>query len=374
MVIYSCKTCCKNFYKKSTYINHTVNKKFPCTPYNYTKPIQNICIENTISPISPIHKNPEFLQKDILNYKLEDIIINNINNNDNNDNNDNDDNIINNNIKITKHKCNFCKKYFCRNDVLKTHINKFCKVRKEENADKDKIIELLIKKDEQIEHLLGMISKLTENTNQALTNAHNITTESNNTNTNNGSIATNNGNITTNNIKIEFGKEDLKKITDDFFIKTLLNFSGAAIPSKIIEGIHFNPELKEFMNVFITDMSRNKAMIHDGNKWNIANADEIVDTLFDKAVNFCEDRNEELKDKIEKNNKINKKINKEMYIMDIMVNNEPHDYNEYEQPIDINGNILKKEELTRGKRLNTKAKEHLKKNLYNKKENIKKIK
>ncbi len=63
-----------------------------------------------------------------------------------------------------------------------------------------------------------------------------------------------------------------------------------------------------------------------------------------------------------------------MYIMDIMANNEPYDYNEYEQPIDINGKVLKKEELSRGKRLNTKAKEHLKKNLYNKKANIKKIK
>ena len=398
MVVHTCPTCCKNFYKKSTYINHTVNKKNPCTPFDYTQPVNNNFIDNPIDLIHNVyqkpeylhkkpeylHKKPEYLHKDILNDDLEDNIDNNDDNNDDIDDNINDidDNIMNNgndNIKHTKHKCKFCRKYFCRKDVLKTHIDKFCKVQREVVANKEKIMELLVKKDEQIEQLLTLVTKLTE------TNAHNTTTDSNNTNntnntnngsiaTNNGSMATNNGNITTNNIKIEFGKEDLDKISNDFFIKTLLNFSGAAIPSKIIEGIHFNPELKEFMNVFITDMSRNKAMIHDGNKWNIANADEVVNTLFDRAVNFCEDRNEELKEKIEKNDKINKKINKEMYIIDIMTNNEPYEYDEHNQPIDIDGKVLKIDELKRGKRLNVKAKEHLKKNLYNKKEIIQKIK
>ena len=104
----------------------------------------------------------------------------------------------------------------------------------------------------------------------------------------------------------------------------------------------------------------------------MANADEVVDTLFDRAVHFCEDRHEELYDKIQKNEKINKKISKEMNVIDIMTNNEPYDYDEHNQPIDINGRVLKTEELLRGKRLNTKAKEHLKNNLYNKKTLIRK--
>jgi hypothetical protein len=359
MVIHSCKNCSKNFYKKSTYKNHVENKK-------------KICNQNDSNLAYSLTNPAKSLQTNI-----------------------NDDDVLKNNIllniktdvydnKTIKHICQFCSTEFTRSDNLKTHINKNCKVRKEQDANKDKIIELLVKKDEQIEQLLKqnheLIVKLSETNTHSLTNAHN-TTDSNNTNTNNGSITTNNGSITTNNghittnnIKIEFGKENLDKISNDFFIKTLLNFSGAAIPSKIIEGIHFNPELKEFMNVFITDMSRNKAMIHDGHKWNIANADEVVNTLFDRAVNFCEDRNEELKEKIEKNDKINKKITKEMYIIDIMTNNEPYEYDEYNQPIDIDGRVLKIDELKRGKRLNVKAKEHLKKNLYNKKEIVQKIK
>jgi hypothetical protein len=133
------------------------------------------------------------------------------------------------------------------------------------------------------------------------------------------------------------------------------------------EEAHFNPDLKENMNVYISDVSRNKAMIHDGKKWNIANADEIINTLFDKAIIFCEDRNEELFEKIQKNEKIKKKINKEMYVMNIMSNNEPYEYNEYKEPIDVDGNILDSNELKRGACLSGVAKEHIKHSLYNKK-------
>jgi hypothetical protein len=262
MVIHRCQTCNKTFNKKSTYINHVENKKKLCESFESN--LANILTNPTnllTNPAKSLQTHTDdvhILKNNILLNEKTDVSDNKI-------------------IKSIKHICKFCSAEFTRSDNLKTHINKNCKVRKEQYINKDKIIELLVKKDEHIEQLLKqnheLIVKLSETNTHSLTNAHN-TTDSNNTNTNtntnngsiatnNGSIATNNGNITTNNIKMEFGKEDLDKISNDFFIKTLLNFSGAAIPSKIIEGIHFNPELKEFMNVFITDMSRNKAMIHD---------------------------------------------------------------------------------------------------------------
>jgi hypothetical protein len=236
-----------------------------------------------------------------------------------------------------------------------------------EKKDNDELLKAFTTQQEQITNLTKIIMTLKEEKN----NPSNLTTNVNNgaidnTNINNQVNNQVNGNVTTN-IKIEFGKEDLSKISNDFFIKTLLNSSGALIPSKIIEGIHFNPGLTEFMNVFISDYSRNKAMIFDGKTWNMANADEIVNALFDKAIIFCEDRNEELHDKIQKNDKIKKKINKEMHVMDIMNNNEPHEYNENKEPVDIDGNVLDLSELKRGKSLNGVAKEHLKKSLYNKK-------
>jgi hypothetical protein len=266
------------------------------------------------------------------------------------------------------YKCLYCEKKFARASTLKRHLTDYCNVIKENkkiNNDSQKIISL----EKQIEDMKKLIIEMNNKNSTNLTetnvdNSNNINKQINNQV--NGNIVTNN------NIKIEFGKEDLSKISNDFFIKTLLNFSGSIIPSKIIEGIHFNPELKENMSVYIADVSRNRAMIHDGNKWNLANAEETVNILFDKAVFFCEDKNEELYDKIQKNEKIKKKINKEMYIMNIMNNNQPYAYNQNNEPIDIYGSVLGSTELKRGEKLCLRAKEQIQSLLYNKKEIIKK--
>jgi hypothetical protein len=285
------------------------------------------------------------------------------------------------NNKNDKLLCKNCASQFSTSGSLKRHLNGRCKMIKEtvsETTEKKVLTTKISTLQEQIDALTKIIVGIKDDK-VNLTNTGTLDISTNVKNEVKNKVKNEvknevknqvNGNITNNtnnNIKIEFGKEDLDKITNDFFIKTLVNNSGASIPSKIIEGIHFNPELKEFMNVFIADLSRNKAMIFDGKTWNIANADEIVDTLFYRAIVFCENRNEELHDKIQKNDKINKKINKEMYVMHIMSNNEPYDYDEKNRPVDMDGNVLSVSELVRGKSLNAKAKEHLKNNLYNKK-------
>ena len=50
-----------------------------------------------------------------------------------------------------------------------------------------------------------------------------------------------------------------------------------------------------------------------------------------------------------------------------MNNNDPYEYKEHKEPVDVDGNILSLSELKRRKSLNGKAEEHLKKSLYNKK-------
>lgn len=197
----------------------------------------------------------------------------------------------------------------------------------------------------QLTELLEIIGK---NGTQNNTNLHNID-NSNNTNTINN---TNNGNITNNTFhieKIEFGKEDFSKLTDKFFINTLMNYYGADFPNKIIESLHLNSNIIENMNVFITDSSRNKAMIYDGKEWKLTTASSVVDILLNKAVILCENKHDELREKIGKNERHKKKINKEMDNMKIMTNYEQHDYNDDGTLIDIDDKVREPEEYKRGK-------------------------
>jgi hypothetical protein len=337
MVVHICNRCGKKFNQKC-HLNAHSNRKKSCID-NIDNKYNDNCIDSSLLNNLPndnslIDNSP--MNNQFVNYS--------------------EDSLINNKLIM----CEGCNKNFATIGSLKRHLNNRCKLSKktlENNFDYVKIVNEL---KEQNKELKKMVMELIKN-NTKIDKCTNINNQINNKL--NGNI-TNNSN---NNIKIEFGKEDLSKLSNDFFIKTLINSSGAAIPCKIIEGIHFNPDLKENMNVYISDVSRNKAMIHDGKKWNIANADEIINTLFDKAIIFCEDRNEELFEKIQKNEKIKKKINKEMYVMNIMSNNEPYEYNEYKEPIDVDGNILDSNELKRGACLSGVAKEHIKHSLYNKK-------
>jgi hypothetical protein len=348
MVVHSCNKCGKSFDQKCHYNVHINRKKSCCNN-----------IDNDSNDVF-------FVKNELHNDKLvgnNELLKNNLQNNEN-------INILDEN-KLTI--CKHCNKNFSTNGSLKRHLNDRCKVLKQNDNEKLDFVKIVNELKEQNDELKKMVLQLVNN-NMKVDNIDG----KNDNNINNGTIVNNgntnannlvNGNVTTNNnnIKIEFGKEDLSKLSNDFYIKTLINSSGALIPCKIIEGLHFNPELKENMNVYITDTSRNKAMVYDGTQWTTANADEVVNKLFDKAIILCEDRNEELYDKIQKNDKIKKKINKEMYVMNIMSNNEVYEYNEHKEPVDSEGNVLNLSELKRGLSLNGVAKEHIRRSLCNKK-------
>jgi hypothetical protein len=126
--------------------------------------------------------------------------------------------------------------------------------------------------------------------------------------------------------------------------------------------------------VYISDTSRNKALVHTGNKWDIKNATDIVDRLFDRAIIFAEDKHEECEDYLNdnKNKSIKKKVDKEMKLLNLMnePDPEPYDINDNGDPVDVNGNIMDKTNVKRGERLNAKAKENIKLTLYNNKDKI----
>ena len=339
MVLYTCDNCKKVFNKKSNYLNHIEKKKNPCKANNI------IIIDNP----SIIHNNTP--KNDIF-----------------------EENIHQKSTK-KKHCCNFCQELFCRSDVLKKHLQR-CKIRKEENKEKEELIQLLLQQNEKITILIEDNKKLndkidkienniTTTNNTSNTNTNNTSnTNSNNTNTN----TVNSNNKIINNIKIEFGKEDLKKLDKSVFYNALLRGSGAEIPSKIIEGMHFNDNNKDFQNVYISDLSRNKALIHNGKDWNIANADEIVDKLFDKSLIYAGTKNEELEDEIaDKPKTVKNKIHKEIKLMNLMKGKEEFEVDDDGNHIDIDGKIVSITEFKRGERLNVRAKDKIKLTLCNKK-------
>ncbi len=192
MVNYTCNNCNKTFTRKSDFIYHTEKKKKPCK------------LNTDVDPHKPAqvpHKTAQIVEK---NDKLK-------NTSDSDSNNHSDTEI--------KHICTFCKDQFTRQDSLKRHIDKYCKVKKKE--DKliiiDEIEQLKKKFEEKILEIEKQSKELCELKKEIdTTTKGKLKTINNTTNTNN---------IVVNNVLTgPFDKENL--------IKTL----------KFIES---NKELKE---------------------------------------------------------------------------------------------------------------------------------
>jgi len=328
MVIYICQTCKKEFNKKSNYLNHIENKKKPCTQLKLNMHQKTPkCTEkatkctdkiNTFSSLTII-KEQEETNKGYI--------------------------------------CNFCKTSFTRSTTLKRHLLERCKIRKEEIREKEAIFQELLQQNillkdqnkklnnqllEQNKFIIGLLEQ--NNKNNSIQNNKNIK------NQNNGII---------NNIIIQHGKEDLSKIDDKVFLDAFLKNSGAKIPEKIIEGIHFNNKYPEFKNIYISDINREKVMIYNGNDWILTPSNNITTNLLEKSIDFSENRYDELDKKI-LNQQKKSKIEYGLKIMELM-----KDFDSDDDEINIT-----KEDKERRQYLREKAEEYIKLLLYNNKDYI----
>jgi hypothetical protein len=351
---YICPNCNYDFKQKSHYIRHVENKKKPCK------------IKEKIQQSTILHNTTD-IRTEIAEFPQKNAIF---------------DNIINNiDVKDNDIVCVNCKKTFTRSDTLIRHLKLYCKKKKEENKKEELIVELQ-KKDEIIKILQDennllknkfteydqKLNELTNKKNKKSVNIVNNTNNTNNTNTNT------NSNNTINIIKIDFGKEKLSNIDNNVFYNSINNGSGASIPAKIIEGIHFDPNNKQYNTVCITDIARNIAQVYKQKNWCVTDANELVDNLFDKAVVFIDNKKEELEDEInKKSDPIKKKINKELKLINLMANPiDAYDMDDYGNRIDNDGNIVDISSIKRGERLKIKAKDNIKLSLYNNRKIVKK--
>ena len=338
MVNYFCPTCNKEFNKKSNYINHVENKKKPCNQ-NELIMHQNApkCTKNAPKCTKNAPKNTQNTQMQI-----------NISN----------QKVIEDNKK--GYICNFCDVSFTRSTTLKRHLIERCKVRKEELQEKEAIFQELIKQNELLKNQNEKLNNQLLEQNKLIIELlvkKNIKDKSKNIQNNNNIKNQNNGII--NNIIIQHGKEDLTKIENKVFFDAFLKYTGAKIPEKIIEGIHFNSEYPEFKNIYISDINREKVMIYNGIDWILTPSNNITSNLLEKSIDFSENRYDALDKKILNQHK-KTKIENGLKIMELM------------KDIDIeeDEDQQKKEDKERRQYLREKAEEYIKLLLYNNKDTI----
>ena len=201
-----------------------------------------------------------------------------------------------------KATCEYCLRTYSRKDNLTKHL-KTCKKKKENENEKDKKIEELIKNQEEMkEQMKEMVEKL-------LVNSGGNTITNNNTNNTNNS--TNNSNNTTNNmtnniIIHNYGDEDTKYITSDYILKLLKNKPAKVIP-ELIKYTHFNEEHPENQNIKITNKKEPYIKVRKNDKWELQNKDETINDLIDRQQIHLMDEN--IEKKIEETCNSSEKIN-----------------------------------------------------------------
>ncbi len=373
-----CQKCNRAFHRKAHLEQH-LSKKNPCIPQK----IQNEEIQN----------NPLKIQNN--NY-----------NNPNDINGNSNEKLLLDEDLDTNITCQYCLKTFYQTSNLNKHLKFNCKVKKQQDEEKEQIFKQLLqkdsiikkkeeelnKKDEQInkileqnQQLIFQIEKLTKlslgtkqskQTKQSKSSvqmAKNITNNTSNTlntsNTSNTSNTTNTNNI----VLFNFGKEDLGIIDKKQYINRVIknNITGVKIPEEILKLIHFNPAYPELNNIYISDINREKCMVYDDGMWKLSPTDKIPEVI-DRVVEYSYNRDEELRE-IFKNNKpvierldvINKyvKMNDNEYIEELK---QPNNEDEEE----INTNNL--DEIKKCENFQKKTYSTFKTTLYNEGKKLKK--
>ena len=147
------------------------------------------------------------------------------------------------NLKSKEYICSYCGNSYSKNSHMRRH-EKTCKIKKENENEKDKKIEELIKNQEEMKEI---VEKLLLEKSNTITNNN---TNNTNNSTNNSHNTTNN---MTNNIIIHnYGDEDTKYITSDYILNLLKYKPAKAIP-ELIKHTHFNEEHPENQNIKITN-------------------------------------------------------------------------------------------------------------------------
>lgn len=347
MVKYNCVQCGKEFCQKSNWLQHTSNKKFPCKKKceegsnefqnipKYSKQFQNIP-----KNLKNFQNNSECVEESIIKYE----ITHNLENK-----------------QILENICGYCKKNFSNIGNLNKHIRNNCKIKKEQEKEKEEIFKKLLLKDEIIRSQNEKMSKLDETISELCKNVKFIEEQNqqlqiqlknlsnkdpkyvktNTTNTTNNMINSNNTTNTTNNIiMVNYGKENLEMIDNSHFMKIVRNplITGVKIPEEILKLIHFNPAYPELSNIYISDINREKCMVWQDGEWKLSSVDKIPE-IIDRVVIYSNEIENELREKFINNKKINERLD---VVNKYVKMNDSEYIEELKEDIGINSNLIKR--------------------------------
>jgi DNA-directed RNA polymerase subunit RPC12/RpoP len=268
MVEYECTSCGKKFNKKFNHKSHIERNK-SCK--NNLKIISiNSNIKTETENISKINNNQQIIQ---------------------NISNDNLNNILNTLMTMSK-EIELLKE---SNNELKEKI----KESNESNIDlKEKIKESNIDLKEKIkesikESNIDLKEKIKENNTQLNKKINSLEKKVIKIKPTKIKLINNNINI---NITA-FGKEDLNFITDELCKKII--YTGFDSVQNYVKLVHFNENKPEYQNIYISNKkNKNEIMVNDGNKWNVAKTNDIMEKLFFNSITFLKSNVDKLKDKL----------------------------------------------------------------------------
>jgi hypothetical protein len=370
MVKRYCPKCNTEFDRKSHYDYH-INRKFDCSPNNNL----SIDLDNEKTDDLEICKNlQEFAEicKDQNNKKNNGNFIKPNNYNTTKSNLLVPVEIPNHPIEINNisYCCSYCSKCFSSKYTLSRHINDSCKIKKDDDIEKENIFKLLLEKDKQKEIEINELKKQNKLLMDKIDKLINLKEQTKqNKIINNNQIITNNTTNTTNTqnniVMVNFGKEDLNIIDKQLFIDRVVkkNINGVLIPDEVLKIIHFNPMYPQLSNIYISDINRDKCMVYDDGDWKLSNIDNIP-MIMDKICLFSNEQIEMLKTKYPNNKPLQDRL-KTISKYNNMIDNDYLD--ELKDDIDEN-----KDEIKRCEDFQKKTQNTIKKTLYNEGKKIKK--
>ena len=190
---------------------------------------------------------------------------------------------VSSNICPNKTLCKYCNKKYSTPQNRWKHEQK-CKLKKTAMDEMNILKETINELKNQVSSLLKDKGKIHHKTLQKINNQLN--------NINNGSII--------NNTYVKFGDLEYEKILNNNQIKHILNKQYKCLEESI-KQIHFNEDIPEYNNVFITNMKDDIAYVFNGKQFISIRKNEMLNDLIDTHI-------KEINLSLEKNkNKLNEK-------------------------------------------------------------------